>query len=65
MDLLHKKGRLAIVISMAAPQSQSQQSGEVAINPATCNRYGLCAQICPVDVLELKDDPIRVHSASF
>ena len=65
MDLLHKKVRLAIFISMAVPHSQYRQPGEVVINPTTCKHCGLCARICPADVLELRDSRIHVRSDSF
>jgi nitroreductase/Pyruvate/2-oxoacid:ferredoxin oxidoreductase delta subunit len=42
-----------------------RESGKVSIDPGTCKQCGMCAKICPAEVLAMDDGNISVRSDSL
>jgi ferredoxin len=50
---------------MAVMHSIYRESGKVSIDPGTCKQCGMCAKICPSEVLAMDDGKIRIRSDSL
>jgi NAD-dependent dihydropyrimidine dehydrogenase PreA subunit/nitroreductase len=49
---------------MAVVHSQYREAGTVTIDESTCGQCGLCAQVCPTEVLRFADERVSVHPDS-
>ncbi len=49
---------------MAVVHSLHREPGTVTIDHSTCTRCGLCAQVCPTEVLRFADGRLSVHPES-
>ncbi len=50
---------------MAIIHSMYREPGKVAIDEKTCKQCGLCARICPADVLKMDDGRLQVSEKSL
>ena len=50
---------------MPVMHSIYRESGKVSIDPCTCKQCGMCAKICPAEVLAVDDGNIRVRDDSL